>query len=200
VAELERGEDTHMTEDSGRTGPVEISIAATEAEREACCALRYRVYVEEQKRPSALADHARRLDLSADDASGVLFCARRGGVLVGTVRVHHGAVTDIPPFVRSACGLPPDGPLPATATIGRLAVDAAHRGDETVVALLRACSAWLTADGRTTEQVFIVAFDTPGVIALYRMLGFRPVEPMTRHMSEVGPVVPMARRLANGGL
>lgn len=184
-----------MTDDSD--DGLSISIAASEAERDECCALRYRVYVQEQKRPSALADHARGLDLSADDASGVLFCARAGGRVVGTLRVHHGATTDIPPFVRRTCLLPETGPLPTTAAIGRLAVDPAHRGGGAIVGLLRACHAWLKADGRVTEQLFIVAFDIPGVIALYRMLGFRPLEPMTRHMSEIGPVVPMAYRFGS---
>lgn len=151
------------------------------------------MYVEEQKRRSTIADHERRLDRSADDASGVFFCARLDGVLVGTVRVHHGVTTDIPPFIRRTCMLPETEPLPTVAAIGKLAADSAHRGASTIVMLLRECSAWLAADGRVTEQVFIVAFDIPGVIAMYRMLGFKPVEPMTSHMSEIGPVVPMTR-------
>lgn len=180
-----------MKNDSGLT----ISIAASQAERDECCALRYRVYVEEQKRPSAMADHGRKLDLSADDASGVIFCARIDGVLVGTLRVHHGATTDIPPFFRRACLLSQTEPLPTVAVIGRLAVDAAHRGSNTVVALLRACNAWLMGEGRATEQVFIVAFDIPRLITMYRMLGFRPLEPTVSHMSEIGPVVPMSYKL-----
>lgn len=177
------------------TGDLSITMAATEAERDECRALRYRVYVEEQGRPSALADHERRLDHSADDATGILFCARAGGALAGTVRVHHGAVTDIPAFVRSMCGLPREGALPHVAAIGRLAVDGRYRGGKAIVALLRECMAWLSADGRDTRQLFIVALDIPGVIAMYRMLGFRFIEPVTRHMSEIGPVVPMVLAL-----
>lgn len=173
-----------------------IAIAATEAEREACCALRYRVYVEEQGRPSALADHERKLDLSADDASGTIFYARIGGAVAGTVRVHHGAVTDIPAFIRRMCGLPEEGALPHVAALGRLAVASEHRGGTAIVSLLRECMAWLDADGRDTRQLFIVALDIPGVLAMYRMLGFKPIEPVTRHMSEIGPVVPMVRSLA----
>lgn len=187
-----------MTDDRDDATGLTISIAASDAEREACCALRYRVYMEEQKRSSAIADHARRLDLSADDASGVLFCARLDGVLVGTLRAHHGATTDIPPFIRRACQMPETAPLPTVAAISRLAVDPAHRGNTTIVMLLRACNAWLVADGRVTRQVSIVAFDIPRLIAMYRLLGFKPVEPVTSHMSEIGPVVPMTYRLGNG--
>jgi len=181
---------------------VRISIVASEAEHEECCALRYRVYVEEQGRPSARADHERKLDLSADDATGTIFCARVAGALAGTVRVHHGAVTDIPPFIRRMCGLPQEGALPHVAAIGRLAVDARYRGGTAIVALLRECMAWLNADGRSTQQLFIVALDIPGVIRMYQMLGFKLLEPVTRHISEIGPVVPMARALggASGGL
>lgn len=186
-----------MIVDRDEASGLTISIAASDAEREACCALRYRVYVEEQKRHSTIADHERRLDRSADDASGVFFCAHVDGVLVGTVRVHHGATTDIPPFVRRTCMLPETAPLPTVAAIGKLAVDPAHRGANAIVMLLRACTAWLTADERATQQVFILAFDIPGVIGLYRMLGFKPVEPMTSHMSEIGPVVPMMRALGS---
>ena len=185
-----------MTDEAGAQSGVIISIAASDAEREACCALRYRVYVEEQKRPAMLADHARKLDRSADDASGVHFCAHLGGNLVGTLRVHHGGLTEIPPFFREVCGLPQTGPLPAAAVIGRLAVDPAHRGAQTIVMLLRACHEWLNAEGRVTRQVFIAAFDIPGVIAMYRMMGFRPIEPVTSHMSEIGPVVPMVLSVA----
>jgi GNAT superfamily N-acetyltransferase len=193
--ELERGEDARMTNDSRDATGVTISIAMSQAQRDACRALRYRVYMEEQKRSSTIADHERKLDLSADDASGVLFCAHVDGVLVGTVRVHHGATTDIPPFIRLACQMPQTDPLPTAAAISRLAVDPAHRGANTIVMLLRACNAWLGADGRVTEQVFIVAFDIPRLIAMYRLLGFKPIEPVTSHMSEIGPVVPMMYRL-----
>jgi len=177
------------------SGDVRVSIVTTEAEYEECCALRYRVYVEEQGRPSARGDHARKLDFSADDASGTIFCARVAGALAGTVRVHHGAVTDIPAFVRRMCGLPPEGALPYVAAFGRLAVDGRYRGGQAIVALLRECMAWLDADGRDTRQLFIVALDLPGVLKMYGMLGFRAIEPVTRHLSEIGPVVPMMRAL-----
>lgn len=184
-----------MNDDIQRPAGLRISIATSEAEREACCALRYRVYVEEQGRPTSTADHARKLDLSADDASGVFFWAHIDGKLVATVRLHHGAMTDIPAFIRQTCLLPPTDPLPTTATIGRLAVLPEHRGDTTIVSLFRACGAWLSAEGRVTDQLFIVAFDIPRLIAMYRLLGFTPVEPLRSHMSELGPVVAMYRRL-----
>ena len=172
---------------------LEIFVATSDADREACCALRYRVYVEEQNRPTTTADHERKLDLSADDASGVLFCARVGGAVVATARVHHGATTGVPAFIRKTCLLSSTDPLPTVATIGRLAVDPAHRGGDVIVGLLRACNAWLSAEGRVTDQMFIVALDEPRLVAMYRLLGFKPIEPARTHMSEIGPVIAMYR-------
>lgn len=170
-----------------------ISIAASEAEREACFALRYRVYVDEQGRNVPAADHERRLDRTADDASGSIFCAWNAGALVGTARVHHGAVTGIPAFIRAACGLTED--QTQVAAVSRLAIAAEHRGGTTIVALLRACRAWLSADGRDTRQIYILAFDEPKLIAMYRLLGFRPIEPVTRCMIDLGATIPMVSTL-----
>jgi putative hemolysin len=171
-----------------------VAPALTPAEREACFALRYRVFVEEQGCRPPTADHERRLDRNADDETGVLLMARLGGEVVGTLRLHHGAEQGIPPFIEQACGMAdrePDVPAQQTAAVTRLAIDRRHRGGPTVVALLRGCFAYLNADGRATTRVLILALDTPGHALLYRLLGFRRVAGGARYLTDVGPCVPM---------
>src|SRR5690606_16028167 len=60
MAQLERGEDTHMSDTNMETSRISVAIARDGAERDACFALRYRVYVEEQGRQAPAADHRRR--------------------------------------------------------------------------------------------------------------------------------------------
>lgn len=177
---------------------VAVSLARTEDEREACFALRYRVYVEEQGRRPPAADHARGLDRNPDDETGLLLQAHVSGELVGTARIHHGLDTGIPPFVREACDLPrllETAPLARIAAISRLAIDARHRGGQTVVALLRGCFAFLTSARRDTRLVLILAFDQPGLARLYQLLGFRPIAPGTSYLTDLGPTIPMVATL-----
>jgi predicted GNAT family N-acyltransferase len=177
---------------------VAITVASTELERERCFALRYRVYVEEQGRQPKGADHDRKLDRNADDETGTLLCASIDGELVGTVRIHHGATGGIPPFVSDACDVPrlaEETPLAQIAAMSRLAVDARHRGGTTVVSLLRSCFAHLTSEGRETKLLLILAFDQPGLLAMYRLLGFRTLEPARTYETDLGRTVPMAARI-----
>jgi hypothetical protein len=65
MAQLDRCESPNMT--PAATSPdVVVFIPRTAAEREACLALRYRVYITEMKCPSPTADYARKLDLIAE--------------------------------------------------------------------------------------------------------------------------------------
>lgn len=202
-----------MSDTNMETSRISVAIARDGAERDACFALRYRVYVEEQGRQAPAADHRRRLERNADDETGILFCVRSGDEVVATVRVHHGAVTGLPLCVREAFGLPEagaaaTGEAPAWRTaagspdprqagvISRLAIDARHRGGQTIVALLRGCMAWFREEGRETRQVYILAFDDPGLVALYGMLGFKPIESRARYMIDLGATVPMVASLA----
>lgn len=171
-----------------------VSIARSEAERERCFALRYRVYVEEQGRRPPTADHERGLDRNADDAESILFQAIVDGEVVGTARVHHGAETGIPAFVADACDLPHllgEAPETEMAAFSRLAVDAGHRGGKTTLALLRACFAYLTAGERRTRLVLILALDEPRLIDMYRLLGFRPIAPDRWYTTDLGRALPM---------
>jgi predicted GNAT family N-acyltransferase len=177
---------------------VEVSIARSDDERDRCFALRYRVYVEEQGRQPPTADHQRKLDRNADDDTGILFCASIDGEIIGTARVHHSVETGIPPFVSDAFDLPRlmrETPSAHTAFISRLAIDARHRGGKAIVALLRGCFAFLTEEGRDTSLALILAFDQPKLMAMYRLLGFRPIAHDARCMTDLGPTIPMIATL-----
>lgn len=171
---------------------LETGFAQDDAEREACYAVRYKVYVEEQRRELMHADHARKLDRNPDDATGLLMYVRSNGTIVGTLRLHHGLDTGIPPFVREACNLPGDpAALRHVAAISRLAIAAEHRGSRVTVALLRAAVAWLDEAPRSTQQIYILALDDPKLVAMYRMLGFRVLQPERRYTTDLGATVPM---------
>src|SRR5688572_20182496 len=63
-----------------------IRLATTDAERRAIYQLRYRIYVEEMRRPQKDADHAARLIVDSLDSFACLFGAWQGTECVGTVR------------------------------------------------------------------------------------------------------------------
>lgn len=179
---------------------LDTGFAQTEAEREACYAIRYQVYVEEQGRQPPLADHARKLDRNADDATGLLMFARSKDTIVGTLRIHHGHDTGIPPFVREACNLPDDpAALQHAAAISRLAIAAEHRGSRATISLFRATFEWLNTAPRSTQQLYILALDEPKLVAMYRMIGFKLLEPERRYTTDLGPTVPMIRTVRPGG-
>lgn len=172
---------------------LQVDFAEDAAARDACYALRYRVYVEEQERQPPLADHVRKLDRNADDATGLILQVR-SDVVLGTLRIHHGSVTGIPPFVREACVLPDDAEaLREVAAISRLAIAPEHRGGKVVVALLRHAFEWLQQ--QQTRQLYILALDEPKLLALYKVMGFRPLQPERRYTTDLGPTVPMLSTL-----
>src|SRR5512140_3574661 len=90
MAQLDRRQSPNMTPAS--TPPeVVVSIASAAADREACLALRYRVYIEEMKCPAPAADHIRKLDITAEDDLAIHFGAWLGPDLIATLRMFHGA-------------------------------------------------------------------------------------------------------------
>jgi predicted GNAT family N-acyltransferase len=193
MAQLGRREDSHMIGKLLGLPELDIGFAQTEAEREACYAVRYQVYVEEQRRGLQKADHARKLECNADDASGLLMYVRSNGTIVGTLRLHHGSDTGIPPFAREAFALPDEpAALQHVAAVGRLAIAAEHRGSRATIALLRAAFDWLNTAPCSTQQIYILALDVPKLIAMYRMLGFKELQPERRYMTDLGETVPMA--------
>lgn len=185
-----------MTEAPPDRAPVVVQVATTDGERQACFALRYRVLVEELKWDIPTADHHRRLDRTAEDHSATHIYARCNDDVIGTMRLHHGATSEIPRELREACELHrflADTPIDQMVTIGRLALDARQRGGPATVALFQGCVRFLKESHPTTSLVFIFATEEPRLIALYRLLGFRPIDPDKRYPVAMG--VPMFSRI-----
>ncbi len=194
MVELAGGESANMTD-------VTVALANTAPELESCLALRYRVYVEEMGCPAPAADHARKLDRTAEDGEALHFCARSGGELIATLRVFHGArgfpksfvdackshvrLRDLPRLLAQA------PPLEEIAVISRLAIDPRHRGGPAIVTLVRESFRILREQHPRTGMVFILALDNPRLLGLYRMLGFHRLDRDRSYPSDLGPVVPM---------
>jgi predicted GNAT family N-acyltransferase len=181
-------------------------VASTPAEREACLALRYRVYIEELKCPSLTADHARKLDVTAEDDDAIHVGAWIGSDLIATLRIFHGARGFPGSFVEHAkaalqnCDLRSlrkfAGVSPSrVAVISRLAIDPGHRGGTAIVRLFRESFRLLMEDYSDTSLLFILAMDDPRLVALYRMLGFERIDEQLSYPSDLGSAVPMCARL-----
>jgi predicted GNAT family N-acyltransferase len=179
-----------------------VSIAGAAADREACLALRYRVYIEEMKCPAPAANHARRLDCTAEDDHAIHVGAWIGGELIATLRIFHGARGFPESFVEHAksalrsgnllrfrkfAGTPPS----QVAVISRLAIEPGHRGGTAIVSLFREAFRLLMEQHPKTSLIFILAMDNPRLLALYRMLGFERLDEDLLYPSDVGPAVPM---------
>ena len=178
---------------------ISVHVAQTDAEREACYALRYRVFIEELKGEAPTADHHRRIYRVAEDDSATQLYARCGDDLIGTMRLHHGATSELPLDFREGCDLDrflPDTPIGQMMTIGHLAIEKGQRGGPAIVALFQGCFRLVMENHPDTRLVFIIARDDPKLIALYRMVGFRPVDPNKRVQLDVGPCLPMFVKIA----
>lgn len=173
-------------------------VANTEAEKDECFALRYRVYVEDFGCSIPSADHRRRIDRTEDDDSATQIYVRRGDHVIGTMRVHHGAASALPHAFREACELEQflaDTPLEQMMSIGRLAIEKHERGGAAIVPLFQECLRWTRRDHPDTRLAFILAIEEPRLIALYRLLRFEPIHPDKRIRVDVGVCVPMFTRL-----
>jgi predicted GNAT family N-acyltransferase len=174
--------------------PITTHIAEASADRDLCYRLRYRVYIDEFHCKIPTADREHKLDRTKDDANATLFYANMGDEMIGTVRVHHGAVADIPTYFVEACQVRrflADTPLSQMMTIGRLAIAAHHRGGMAAGILIRDCLSFFSKSYADTKLIFILPPDEPRLIALYRMLGFRPVDETRKYTHDLGLSVPM---------
>lgn len=187
-----------MTADPSDPLPLRAGVARTEAEKEACFALRYRVYVEEFGCDVPTADRARGLDRTADDDGATQIQVSRGSEVVATLRIHHGATSEIPMVFRESCDLLrflADTPIERMMSIGRLAIDPRERGGTAIVPLFQECFRFARQSHPDTGLIFILAMEEPRLLALYRLLGFRPVDPARRVRVDVGVCLPMVMRL-----
>jgi predicted GNAT family N-acyltransferase len=215
----------------GSKSDLRVSLAQTETEREACFALRYRVYVEEMGCPLSTADRDRKLDRTAEDQDALHFCAWDGDQLAGVLRVFHGArgipawfaesssayhsVENLRAARRALQG--DDGgavsvwqalrgkadlarfitgfPLAQIAVVSRLAIDSRYRGGAAIVALFRESFRLLLQGYPETSLIFVLSLDNPRLLALYKMLGFQPLAAERTFHSDLGPIVPMYKKL-----
>jgi predicted GNAT family N-acyltransferase len=191
---------------ASRPPDIVVSIADTAADREACLALRYRVYISEMKCPAPGADHARMLDLTAEDDQAIHVGAWIGRELIGTLRIFHGARGFPESFVKHAKAALRSGNLSRfrkftgtspseVAVISRLAIDPGHRGGTAIVSLFRESFRLLMEQHPKTRLIFILAMDNPRLLALYRMLGFERLDEHLLYPSDLGPTVPMCAKL-----
>lgn len=133
-----------MTQAPPDRAPVVVRVAMTDEERLAWLAPRYRVRVEESTWDIPTADRRRRLDRTVDDDSATHIFASCNDVVIGTMRLHHGATTEVPGEYREACELHrfrADTPVTQTVAIRRLVLDARQRGDRRRPPCFRAVAA-----------------------------------------------------------
>jgi predicted GNAT family N-acyltransferase len=229
MAQLDGGQATDMN-CAAQVG-LRVSLAETEAEREACFSLRYRVYVEEMGCPLATADRDRKLDRTVEDCDALHFGVWDGDELAGVLRLFHGArgvpawfsdssrtyysvenlraarralqgndggAVSVWQALRGKAGLAQfvtGFPLAQIAVVSRLAIDSRYRGGAATVALFRESFRLLLEKYPETSLVFILSLDNPRLLALYKMLGFQALAPERAFDSDLGPIVPMYKKL-----
>lgn len=187
--------------DSPERAAVSARVARSAAEREACFALRYRVLVEEMKRDCPTADHARKLYRLESDSTATQFYVSSGEDVIGVLRMHHGATAELPLEFREGCELhrfTSDTPVGQMVCLGGLVVEPGRRGGAALVPLFQGCFRFVMEEQPTTSLAFILALEDPRLLALYRMLGFRAIDPDKRWRLDIGLCLPMVTRITPG--
>jgi len=150
---------------------VTVRRAETDDERQAVYRFRYHTYVEELGKRIDGVDHdRRRLYDEEDEAPGtVLLYTGSPGEITGTLRITTYAATAVPDQGRQryATDLFTGA---AFAESARLMVAKTCRGGAALAALARTAYRHITATGNELT----LAYCAPGLVALYRRLGYRP--------------------------
>jgi predicted GNAT family N-acyltransferase len=156
---------------------------------------KYDVYVAEMGRYGAIADHANRLLIEADDPASHIFQARIGGKLAATMRLTWGGDTfdgqvaigarhieqyDLAPFLAA---MPPE-----QIVIGeRFMIDPAYRGSEL---LFKVFTAYMNfVNERRIQLVF--GDCEPHLLNTYQALGFRTYTERNVNSPETGYLIPL---------
>jgi hypothetical protein len=79
--------------------------------------------------------------------------------------------------------------------VSRLAIDSRYRGGTATVALFRESFRLLLEKYPETSLLFVLSLDNPRLLALYKMLGFQTLAPERTFDSDLGPIVPMFKKL-----
>jgi predicted GNAT family N-acyltransferase len=86
-------------------------------------------------------------------------------------------------------------PLARIAVVSRLAIDSRYRGGAATVALFRESFRLVLEKYPETSLLFVLSLDNPRLLALYSMLGFQTLAPERAFDSDLGPIVPMYKKL-----
>jgi predicted GNAT family N-acyltransferase len=173
----------------------EIRPVANPAELRDVQRFKYDVYVAEMGRYGAIADHANRLLIEADDPASHIFQARIGGKLAATMRLTWGGDTfdgqvaigarhieqyALAPFLAA---MPPE-----QIVIGeRFMIDPAYRGSEL---LFKVFTAYMNfVNERRIQLVF--GDCEPHLLNTYQALGFRTYTERNVNSPETGYLIPL---------
>jgi len=172
---------------------VRVQEATSRADREEIYRFRYRVYVEELKKPLPFADHERRIytDELDDQARILVAYDENAGTIVGTVRTMFGAETAFPPSLVDKLSLGPLLEEPGPDRIchsGMFMVDPAYRG--------------LTIASQLVATMYRIAYEVGALLEIciselalvrpYYQMGYRPFAPPFRPYESAGLRVPLA--------
>lgn len=151
-------------------------IAESNEERSAIYRLRYNVYIEEMKKDMGLiADHDKKFLTDTLDELDSTFNIYTGSAAnpTGTLRLLNYEYDNVPQELRDKLSLDLFPELKGTSfgEIGRLAIDKNARG-KTVLGSL-AMSIYDIAIGKMGLD-FVFHYCAPGLVRLYRKLGYRP--------------------------
>src|ERR1051325_533651 len=146
--------------------PVGIHMASTSRELDAIRRLRYAVYVEEEGRTLAGADHVGRKLGDEFDNGAIHLYIEAGGEVVACVRMHIGVIPEAlaaPLQLTRFCGRTPG----TDCFISKLMVRKDHRGTLAAVRLMRTMCAVCLQYG--IQTIFCTTF--PHLVALYERVG-----------------------------
>jgi predicted GNAT family N-acyltransferase len=146
-------------------------LAMSEADRALAARLRYDVYIAEQGKPYADADHATRTWTDDLDAGSVIVLVEKNGLCVGTVRAswfdspavmrRYGSTFSLSAFART--------PAERIAVCSRLAVMPDERNS--MVRNLLFCNVYEVGLARCTRLCFATC--TRALLRMFRSYGFR---------------------------
>lgn len=160
-----------------------IQRATSLADREAVFGLRYRVYVEEMRRPQKDADHSARRIEDALDSFARIFAATVNGDVVATVRCNVLGEGDIGPYREWYAIDREHAHSPLASITTRFMVDPAYRRSGLAVDLTAAIYHHALDEGVEWDYIDC----NPHLLHFFTRLGYRPHRTDLVH-PEYGPV------------
>jgi predicted GNAT family N-acyltransferase len=146
-----------------------VSLASTRQELDALRRLRYEVYVEEEGKTLASANHETRQLCDSCDENAIHLYIAEAGEVVACVRVHAGVIPESL-AEHLELGKFPDARQGHDCFISKLMVRRDHRGSMAAVRLMRAI--YTIAEQLGIAMVFCTTF--PHLVALYQRIGLEP--------------------------